>query len=751
MQHHPIARRSLWAAVGVVLAVVFAVPRGAVAQPSQESFLAGQLELARLVDYAAERLKLNIEYDSASLKGNVTLRLGAGVSDQELWELTNRVLASRGFTTLRMPGSDVVSVVKVTEALGLAGMVDAGTGVPPRSDLPPVGFQTVVVRLEHRPPKDVVEALDKVMSKPGGSAAALGEPDAPGGLVLISDLSPRVEQAMHLVRLLDVPPGRTVVQEIPLSNVGALQLATLIAQVSAKRELVSGEKTPGEVVPSAGGSSVLLIAPEASVEHWRGLIVSLDQRERVETVTYTAPAFPAEEVGRLIEQAARGTGPADDRWRLVVDDLTGTLIVTATPTQHEAIRALLERLASAPAAERRPVRSFVIRNRNVRELAEVLRGLLETGLLSEGAEPERGAKPIESVIPPTLPPVGSIAVPEAPQGEGERSPPAQARDRGSARLADGAGDAHPPLVISIDEATSTLIAMGEPRLLDELAALIKQLDVRQAQVMLEVLMVSLTDGQTLNLGVELEALDLSGDTLWRLASLFGLSQRGTGGAPNPAVAGAGLTGVVLNPGDFSVVLRALKTVNRGRSLSMPKVLVGNNQQATLDSIAEQPFSSTNASNSVATTTFGGSSVAGTQVSIKPQISEGDHLILDYQIALSSFTGAAANDFVPPPKQTNKVASIATIPDGFTVVVGGIDLTNDSKNVSQVPLLARIPIVGEAFKNRSKVNNRTRFYVFIRANVLRARGFEDLQYLSTADSSEAAVNDGFPELSPRVVR
>ena len=55
--------------------------------------LSGQVELPRLVDLCAQRLGLNIEYDAGALRGSVTLRLGAGVSDEELWLLTNRVLA----------------------------------------------------------------------------------------------------------------------------------------------------------------------------------------------------------------------------------------------------------------------------------------------------------------------------------------------------------------------------------------------------------------------------------------------------------------------------------------------------------------------------------------------------------------------------------------------------------------------------------------------------------------------------------
>ncbi len=96
-------------------------------------------------------------------------------------------------------------------------------------------------------------------------------------------------------------------------------------------------------------------------------------------------------------------------------------------------------------------------------------------------------------------------------------------------------------------------------------------------------------------------------------------------------------------------------------------------------------------------------------------------------------------------------SVATIPDGSTVAVGGIDLDNESKTTSQVPFLGNIPLLGEAFKNRNTSSNRSRFFVFIRANVLRGRGFEDLKYLSARDMEAAGVSDGWPEVEPRIIR
>ena len=96
-------------------------------------------------------------------------------------------------------------------------------------------------------------------------------------------------------------------------------------------------------------------------------------------------------------------------------------------------------------------------------------------------------------------------------------------------------------------------------------------------------------------------------------------------------------------------------------------------------------------------------------------------------------------------------SVVTIPDGYTVVVGGLEVVSAAEAVSQVPLLADIPLLGELFKSRSKSRSRSRFYIFIRADILRHGGFEDLKYLSDLDVLAAGVDDGWPQVEPRVIR
>jgi general secretion pathway protein D len=206
----------------------------------------------------------------------------------------------------------------------------------------------------------------------------------------------------------------------------------------------------------------------------------------------------------------------------------------------------------------------------------------------------------------------------------------------------------------------------------------------------------------------------------------------------------------LSPGEFAAVIHALESVTNGRSVSVPQILVSNNQQAVFNSVVEQPFATrTDASTQLATTSFGGVASAGTVVTAKPQIADGDQLLLTFTVELSSFVGESANANLPPPKQTNNVSSSVTLPDGFTIAVGGLDLTTQGESEDRVPLISSIPLVGELFKNRSKSSGNSKFYVFLRADVLRRTDFEDLKYLSgiKAGPHEAGIDDGFPELQP----
>ncbi len=730
---------------GLLVLTIWASPVAAQHDGNRRTLPAGQIELARLVDLAADQLDLNITYDAGTLRGSVTLRLGEGVSDDELWQFVNHVLAARGFTTVRMPGDEMLSVVKLSEAAGLS-RVDADTAgdFPGEMDAPQAGYRTVVVRTEHRPVDALMRAARLVLSKSGGAITVVGDTK----LLMISDLAPRIEQAVSLIEQLDQPDEQAIVETVSATARDAEDLVALVRDVAEKRKAVSGIDVPGDLLASTDGCSVIIVAPRSELSYWKELVERLDQQEATRNVVYAPRHFGVSEVARLVQDllGSGGGGGSDERFHIIVDDLTGSMIVSATASQHEQIRDLMQRLDATTPESRRGMRSFAIRNRSVNEIVVILENLLDAGVISTGGfepmlerrssrtQPGDGARSTDSTVSrPHSPDVMARA--DNIDMESAVARPSTARDE---------------LVLLADEGTNKLIAVGEPRLLEQLAPLIAELDVQQPQVMLEVMLVGLTEGQSRDLGIELEKIVISGDTTVRLASLFGLSSAG-GTAARVVGDGLGFTGTVVDPGDFSIIVRALETVSQGRTLSRPRLLVRNAQTATFDAVLQEPFASVNASDTVATTTLGGFENAGTSVTIRPQIAEGDHVVLEYSVRLSSFVGESANPNLPPPRQENSVQSVVTIPDGHTVVVGGLESLTEGDSESRVPLLGSLPLIGEAFKNRSRSNSRSRFYVFIRAEVMRDRGFESLKYISEYDRGDAGLDDGWPVVEPRVIR
>jgi type II secretory pathway component GspD/PulD (secretin) len=269
-------------------------------------------------------------------------------------------------------------------------------------------------------------------------------------------------------------------------------------------------------------------------------------------------------------------------------------------------------------------------------------------------------------------------------------------------------------------------------------------------------MVSVSTGQNRSLGFELAAQVRDGSVSATVSQLFGLSQPVAGDpiARAPLAAATGLGGIVLNPGDYAGVIQALETITEGRQLIRARIVVANNAKATVNGVVQEPLVSTNASTTVATTSVSGTTDAGTEIAITPQISSADYLTLTYGISQSSFLGKSVisnGSVIPPTKRSDSVTSVATIPDGYVIALGGLSNRGQDHNESRIPFLGGIPYIGELFKSRSDGTSDSRFFVFIRATVLRHNLFMDLRRTSEGLAEEAEIPTGTPRLEPQMIR
>jgi type II secretory pathway component GspD/PulD (secretin) len=96
-------------------------------------------------------------------------------------------------------------------------------------------------------------------------------------------------------------------------------------------------------------------------------------------------------------------------------------------------------------------------------------------------------------------------------------------------------------------------------------------------------------------------------------------------------------------------------------------------------------------------------------------------------------------------------SIATIPDGYTVALGGLETNSQTEGSSRLPLLADIPLLGRLFRSNTRVIAHSRFYVFIRASILRSTDFQDLKFISDVDAHRADIDPRWPQVEPVLIR
>jgi general secretion pathway protein D len=305
--------------------------------------------------------------------------------------------------------------------------------------------------------------------------------------------------------------------------------------------------------------------------------------------------------------------------------------------------------------------------------------------------------------------------------------------------------------VAADVNTNSIIVIAPPQVQVMYADLIKRLDERRPQVQIECTIVTLDTSDGVSFGVDIGHLGGSDQTQILTLSSFGVSKVDPVTGRLTPVDAPGGTFALLNPHVADIVMRALATNNRARFLSAPQLLVNDNGKGKLESVAQEPFAVIlDASTTQSLTSLGGLASAGTSITVEPHISEADYLQLSYTIELSNFTGTAQNG-LPPPSQKNSVDSSVTIPDGYTIVVGGLTTKNYTTAVNTIPVLGDIPVLKYMFGTRSKNTEDSTLFVFIKPVILRDDKFEDLKYLSSKNVQAAGIPGDFPHSDPIPMR
>lgn len=304
--------------------------------------------------------------------------------------------------------------------------------------------------------------------------------------------------------------------------------------------------------------------------------------------------------------------------------------------------------------------------------------------------------------------------------------------------------------VTADVGSNALIIIGEPEVQQAYQQLIEFLDKRRPQVMIEARIVVIDTTDDYTLGVEVSGGDRSGLKKLFAFSSYGLSTVTPTTGALAITPGNGFNAALVDPDTADVVVRALATHRRARVLSVPKILVDDNAEGTLESVNEVPFTSVNASQTVATTSFAGFAKAGTTITVTPTISEGQHVNLDYIVTLNSFTGPGSAG-VPPPRQTNEITSRVTVPDGYTIIVGGLTQKNVSSTFNGIPYLERIPIIRQLSSLSIDNTRDNSLFIFLRPVILEEDRFRDLKQLSRHSANTAGDGHNYPASSSLLMK
>lgn len=289
-----------------------------------------------------------------------------------------------------------------------------------------------------------------------------------------------------------------------------------------------------------------------------------------------------------------------------------------------------------------------------------------------------------------------------------------------------AGDDSPPVLISVqaEPGTNALVITAPDAALQSMLAVIKQLDVRRAQVLVEAIIAEISSSKAAELGVQ-----------WALGTnnILGATNFGAGGSnliqlkANPLSLGSGLS---LGVGQFGAgqlgigaLLRALASDASTNIISTPSLLTMDNQQAEIVVGQNVPF----ITGQYASTGSGETPSSpfqtikrqdiGVRLQIKPQINQGDAISLEILQEISSLAPStvSAADIV-----TNKRSIQTTViaNDGDLIILGGLIDDNLQETSEKVPLLGDLPILGAAFRYKKSTLVKRNLMVFIRPTIVR---------------------------------
>jgi general secretion pathway protein D len=513
-----------------------------------------------------------------------------------------------------------------------------------------------------------------------------------------------------------------------VTQVFRLQSIDAASALESLRPLVSRE---GQVTANRTGNSVIVADFADNVSRIAQLIRQIDRDRQTTRVVPLKNAGAREIAASLNQLAAAGGGGGEGGVR------TGVTVVAVDSSNAVALRgdaaavakmaetiADLDRRAAAGA----DVRVIFLAHADAEKLMPVLQQLV-------------------GQAPSSVPQSSGIGTAEAPFGGAGRSaaqPVAQAVATQIAGATIGRGQA----VIARYEGANAIVIAAPADVQRQLGEVIRQLDTRREQVLVEAIIVEISDVAAKRLGVQFLLTGTQGSNIPFSVTNYSnavpnlLTVAGAVAAqkndPESTTANVlrdaavstllaatggsfGFGGDIGNGAIFGFVINAVKADTASKVLSTPSIMTLDNQQAKILVGQEVPISTGEAlSNNFdnAFRTIQRQNV-GIQLDVKPQINAGGTIKLAIRQEVSSVAGPVSRTSPELILNKREISTTVTVDDGQIIALGGLIDENERRTIEKVPLLGDLPVLGVLFRSKSTEKTKTNLMVFIRPTIVRS--------------------------------
>lgn len=522
------------------------------------------------------------------------------------------------------------------------------------------------------------------------------------------------------------------------------------AAAETLRPLISRE---GQLTPSRQGRALVVVDFADNVRRIRQLLAQIDRdasTTRLVPLSNAGAREVADALGRLT--GAGGQGGAPGGARVVAVDSANAVALSGEPAAVERLARLAADLdrRSGSAGE---IRVLFLDHADAEQVLPVLLQLTGQGGSAAATRPRTNRGPTTRGLPVVRPAGGSLGAAtritlDAPSGEpASAATPAPAAAAGGP-AGPGAGVLKGDVTISRFEGANALVVAGPPEAQRLIGEVVRQLDRRRAQVLVEAIIVEISDSAARQLGVQWL---LSGTKDSRVP--FGVTNY-SNAAPNLlALTGAiygdelfpegsealeqlrtaavrsllALTGGTFGFGGqtsdavFGFVVNAVQSDTASNLLSTPSVMTLDNEEARILVGQEIPVTtgealSPNFDNAFRTVQRQN---VGIQLEVRPQINAGGTIRLFLRQEVSAVVGPVTNNSPDLILSKREIETTITVDDGQIVALGGLLDDAERRTIEKIPLLGDVPVIGELFKSRSRSRAKTNLMIFIRPTIVRS--------------------------------